>query len=92
MIKEAMLYLFLTRAFIIFMFTMLYIVLVHYKKYDSKKFFENLIFCLLTFELSTTVLLIYIATKAISDLSKFFLLFLVEIFKKILGGKNGLQR
>lgn len=87
MIKSIVLYLFLTRALIVFLFTILYIVLSHSKKYDEEKFFDNLNFSLITFEISATTLSIYIVAKIVSDLSKFLLLVMINIFKKI-GGKK----
>ncbi|MGL5716540.1 MAG: hypothetical protein ACRCX2_26235 [Paraclostridium sp.] len=87
MIKSIVLYLFLTRALIVFLFTILYIVLSHSKKYDEEKFFDNLNFSLITFEISATTLSIYIVAKIVSDLSKFLLLVMINVFKKI-GGKK----
>ncbi|MGL5746332.1 MAG: hypothetical protein ACRCXX_14485 [Cetobacterium sp.] len=70
-----------------FLFTILYIVLSHSKKYDEEKFFDNLNFSLITFEISATTLSIYIVAKIVSDLSKFLLLVMINVFKKI-GGKK----
>lgn len=88
--KEIFIYLFITRAFILFLFTMLYIVLVNYRKYDKDKFYLNLIFSLVTFEITTGLLVIFAVSKVFSEFSKNILLLLVDLFKKILGGKNGI--
>lgn len=88
--KEIFIYLFITRAFILFLFTMLYIVLVNYRKYDKDKFYLNLIFSLITFEITTGLLVIFAVSKVFSEFSKNILLLLVDLFKKILGGKNGI--
>lgn len=88
--KEIFIYLFITRAFILFLFTMLYIVLVNYRKYDKDKFYLNLIFSLVTFEITIGLLVIFAVSKVFSEFSKNILLLLVDLFKKILGGKNGI--
>lgn len=75
-------YLFVTRGMVIFIFTMFYLFISGINKYNKEKFNQALIFSLATFEISAPLIIIYFIASFLKIISEIGLTILYSIFEK----------
>ena len=81
-IKDLIIYLFITRSFVIFIFTLIYLILSKLNRYDDYKFKGMLTLCLLPFEFVVPLAIISVLSKITYSISTTMLKIIKNIIIK----------